>query len=510
MHNLSLVVERNADRRPDKSAIVCGDRCLTNRDLACRVNALAAALRERGVGRGDVVALLLYNCLEFLEAAFAINKLGGVFLPLNYRLSAPELEYILGHAGATGIISEAELVGPIDAISESLPSLRLRVLVDDGPAGWLRYERLVDSHLGQSVPDAEMGEDDLQRLMYTSGTTSRPKGVCISHGNVIWKNLGHIVEFGIDADDKTLIAGPLYHVGALDLPASGVLYAGGSVVILRRFDAQQVLETTERERPTNMWLAPTMMNMLLQVPDLGSYDTSSVRFIIGGGEKLPVSLIERMMCVFPTARLADAYGLTETVSGDTFLARDHVISKIGSVGKPVVHLGLRVVDDDGHEVPAGEQGEITLGGPKVFKRYWRDEDATASAIRDGWFYTGDVGRIDEDGYLWIEDRKKDMILSGGENIASPEVEHVLYEHSAVLEAAVVGVPDAHWGEVPKAFVVLRAGESVSAEELIAHCRARLATYKAPKHVEFIAVLPRNPSGKVLKRALREGAVLARG
>jgi acyl-CoA synthetase (AMP-forming)/AMP-acid ligase II len=251
-----------------------------------------------------------------------------------------------------------------------------------------------------------------------------------------------------------------------------------------------------------------MVNMLLQIPDLGSYDLSSVRFVVGGGEKMPAPLIERIVRAFPNARLADAYGLTETVSGDTFLDRDHVLSKAGSVGKPVAHLEVRILDETNREVPTGETGEIALRGPKVFKRYWRDEQATAHAVRNGWFHTGDMGRLDEDGFLWIEDRKKDMIVSGGENIASPEVERALYEHPAVLEAAVVGVRDERWGEVPKAVVVLRSGESVDAEELIEHCRARLAKFKVPKCVEFVDALPRNPSGKVIKRALREAAVLS--
>jgi len=243
--------------------------------------------------------------------------------------------------------------------------------------------------------------------------------------------------------------------------------------------------------------------MVLQVPDLDSYDTRSIRFIINGGEKMPVPLIEKLLHVFPNAWFSDAYGLTETVSGDTFLDREHVISKIGSVGKPMIHLDVRVVDPAGADVAPNEIGEILLRGPKVFKGYWRDPEATAEAIKDGWFHTGDMGRIDEDGYLFIEDRKKDMIVSGGENIASPEVERVLYEHPAVLEAAVIGMPDPRWGEVPKAFVVLKPGEKVSEQELIAFCAERLAKFKVPKAVEFIEALPRNPSGKVLKRELRK-------
>ncbi len=504
MFNFSAILERNRERWPDREVIAYGDRRIDNRTLFERVNALARGMRELGIGRGAVVALLLYNCPEFLEVTFAANKLGAVWLPLNYRLAAAEWRYILGHAGAEAIVTEPEFAPSIDAIAEELPALRHRVLVGAGAdRPWIAFETLVEPYRGERVADAEVEEHDLQRLMYTSGTTARPKGVMITYGNLLWKNVGHILEFGITSSDRTLVAGPLYHVGGMDLPASAVLYAGGSLVLLRKFEAREALAAIQAEGITNLWLAPAMVNMVLQLPDLEAYDTRSVRFIINGGEKMPVPLIQRVLRAFPNAWFSDAYGLTETVSGDTFMDREHVISKIGSVGKPVVHLAVRVVDEEGQEVLPNQLGEVVLRGPKVFKGYWRDPEATAAAIRDGWFHTGDIGRIDEDGYLYIEDRKKDLIISGGENIASSEVERALYEHPAVVEAAVIGIPDPRWGEVPKAFVVLRSGAEITTQDLIEHCRQRLARFKVPKQVEFIDALPRNPSGKVLKRELRE-------
>jgi acyl-CoA synthetase (AMP-forming)/AMP-acid ligase II len=247
-----------------------------------------------------------------------------------------------------------------------------------------------------------------------------------------------------------------------------------------------------------------MVNLILQSPDLGRFDTSSIRFITGGGEKMPLPLIERLLAAFPRARFADAYGLTETVSGDTFNDQAHTLSKIGSVGKPVLNLDLKIAGPDDAPAEAGRAGEILLRGPKVVSGYWNNPEATAAAFTaDGWFRTGDIGHLDKDGYLYIDDRKKDMIVSGGENVATSEVERVLYEHEAVLETAVVGMPDSRWGEVPRAFVVLRPGaHDVTAEALIAHCRARLAGFKTPKEIVFLGVLPRNPSGKVLKRELR--------
>jgi acyl-CoA synthetase (AMP-forming)/AMP-acid ligase II len=338
--------------------------------------------------------------------------------------------------------------------------------------------------------------------MYTSGTTGRPKGVMLTHANLAWKNFAHVTEFGFTADDVGLACGPLYHVGALDLVTTTMIAVGATTIVHTTFDAEQVVDEIERSRVTTIWAAPAMVRAVLDVPGIESRDLSSVKVIIAGGEKMPIPTIDRIRTTFPSAWFADAYGLTETVSGDTFLDRDHTVSKLGSVGRPCQYLELDIWDEDGASLPAGERGEVVLRGPKVFAGYWRDPDATAKAFEGGWFHTGDIGVVDDDGFLSIVDRLKDMIVSGGENIASSEVERVLYEHDAVVEAAVVGRPDDRWGEVPVAFVVVRDGATVDAGELIEHCRAELAKFKVPRAVEFIDELPRNPSGKVLKRDLR--------
>lgn len=498
MYNFASVADHNARCYPDKVALAQGERRITNQEFHARVNALAAGLRDTGIGSGDIVALLLYNHIEFIETVFALNRLGAAFLPLNYRLSPTEWEYILTHSEAAAIVSEPEFVPAVSGIA---PQRRLLVGTTRED-GWVCYDDLLVRYAGASVPVESVRPDHLQRLMYTSGTTARPKGVQITHENLLFKNFGHIIEFGITSADTTLVCGPLYHVGGLDLPGLGTLHAGGSLVLLRKFDAREVLDTIERERPSNVWLAPSMMNALLQLPETADRDTSSLRFIIGGGEKMPEPLIERIRAAFPGTWFSDAYGLTETVSGDTFNDAEHMLSKVGSVGRPVVHTQVRIVDEQGNEVPRGALGEITLSGPKVFAGYWRDPEATARALRGGWFHTGDVGRVDEDGYLYVEDRKKDMIVSGGENIATPEVERVLYEHPDVVEAAVVGIPHERWGEVPKAYVVTKPGSSLDAVELVAFCRERLARFKVPVEVQFLDELPRTPSGKVLKRDLR--------
>jgi fatty-acyl-CoA synthase len=509
MFNLARSLDRNADRFPDADAVIFRDTRLTHLQLLERVRALAAAFGQAGVKKGDIVALLLSNRPEFLESALAVNRIGAAFLPLNVRLAEPELEYIVRHANAVAIVTEPAFAAPVAAIGERMVSPWTVVTVGEGEGlPGTRYESFLDGHRDAFVPAAEVSETDLHRLMYSSGTTSRPKGVPITYGNFYWKTIAQVAEFGISSADRTAMAGPMYHVGAFDLPGIGTWWVGGSLVILPRFDVPDLLAMVERDKPTNVWLAPAMVNAVLnaiqQSPELGEFDTSGIRFITGGGEKMPVTLIERLLSAFPNARFADAYGLTETVSGDTFNDQAHTLTKIGSVGKPVLNLDLKILGPDDAEVEAGHSGEILLRGPKVVSGYWNNPDATAAAFTpDGWFRTGDIGHLDKDGYLYIDDRKKDMIVSGGENVATSEVERVLYEHDAVLEAAVVGMPDPRWGEVPRAFIVLRPGQDITAEALIAHCRARLAGFKTPKKIEFLDALPRNPSGKVLKRELRE-------
>jgi acyl-CoA synthetase (AMP-forming)/AMP-acid ligase II len=491
-------------RTPEKALTVFEGETTTYGAMAHRSAELAGGLAERGIGRGDVVALLSYNCPEFLETVFAANCLGAIAMPINWRLAAPEVQFILEHSGARALVCDEALVGLADQATDGVDAQLVRVcLAPTSIPGWTALAE-VRSHPGPRahVPAAP---DDIHRLMYTSGTTGRPKGVMISHANLAWKNLAHIVEFGFTGDDLGLACGPMYHVGALDLTTTSLIATGATVIIHRSFDAEQVVDELEGSQVTTVWLAPAMVNAIMALPDIEHRDLSSVRVVINGGEKMPIPLIERLQRTFPSAWFADAYGLTETVSGDTFLDRDSMISKLGSVGRPCLYLELDIWDLEGRSVPAGERGEIVMRGPKVFQGYWRDPVATAEAFAGGWFHTGDVGVRDDEGYLYIVDRFKDMIVSGGENIASSEIERVLYEHDAVLEAAAVGRPDDRWGEVPVAFVVLRQDATATTDELLDHCRVRLARFKVPKALTFLDALPRNPSGKVLKRELRTGS-----
>ncbi|MGP0032477.1 MAG: acyl-CoA synthetase [Acidimicrobiales bacterium] len=499
--NWFAVLDHHATRAPDKAITVFEGETTTYGEMAQRAVALAGGLSQRGVGPGEVVALLSFNCPEFLETVFAANYLGAIAMPINWRLAAPEVRYILEHSGARALVCDEPSLTLANEATKGMEATLVRVSVS--PAVADRWTPLADLRVPHRVARGQAAADDVHRLMYTSGTTGRPKGVMITHANLAWKNLAHIVEFGFTSSDLGLACGPLYHVGALDLTTTSLIAAGATTIIHRSFDASGVVDELEGSGVTAVWLAPAMVNAIMALPDIEQRDLSSVRLVINGGEKMPIPLIERLRRTFPSAWFADAYGLTESVSGDTFLDRDSMVTKLGSVGRPCLYLELDIWDKDGQPLPAGERGEIVLRGPKIFKGYWRDPDATAAAFAGGWFHTGDIGTRDDDGYLYIVDRLKDIIVSGGENIASSEVERVLYEHDAVLEAAAVGRPDDRWGEVPVAFVVLRQDAHTTADALLDLCRARLARFKVPREITFLDALPRNPSGKVLKRELRD-------
>jgi len=500
--SLTSVLTHHVDRFPDRVALEFEGRETTWAELLDATQRTAGALRDLGVRRGDVVGVLLHNSDRFFDVMHAVSHLGAIFMPLNWRLAGAELSYILDHSGATMLVSEPELEPLIEPVRHEL-SCRLVRLGGPDVADWVGLDGAVAAATPVLEPEA-VEPDGVMRLMYTSGTTSRPKGVMITYGNLWAKNVGHMVELDVTADAVNLACGPLYHVGALDLTTTTMMYVGAKTHLLRRFDAAAVLDAIERHRVTHVWMAPVMIKGIVGERGIDERDLDSMRVIIDGGEKMPLPLIERVLSAFPNAWFADAYGLTETVSGDTFLDKGRSLDKIGSVGKPVIHMEVRVVDPEGNDVAPGERGEIVLRGPKVSPGYWRDPDATAAAMRDGWFHTGDLGTLDEDGFLYIVDRLKDVIISGGENIASSEIERVIYEHHAVAEVAVVGRPDERWLEVPVAYVTLAEGCSgVTPGELEEHCRERLARFKVPKAFRIVESLPRNPSGKVLKRDLRD-------
>ncbi|MGY4404235.1 AMP-binding protein [Bradyrhizobium sp. USDA 3315] len=491
MINLSSFIAFHARRTPDRCALKYRGEDVSYADFDLRIRQVGGWLAARGIAPGDIVALLMKNSTAFLELAFATSHIGAVFLPINYRLSADEVGYIVGNSGARLLVADEEFAAiatggaPVVLLDEVAQSSVTNLAPDIAPA-----------------PIHVRGPRDLMRLMYTSGTTDRPKGVMLSYENIYWKSADQTLVLGLNADTRLLVVGPLYHVGALDLPGIAVLWHGGMLCIHRTFEPEPALAAIEREKLNAAWFAPVMTTALLTCPNRERYDVSSLQWAIGGGEKTPEVRIRAFSDYFKNARYIDAYGLTESCGGDTFMDAGREIEKIGSTGRAIAHVEIEIRDDAGKRLPAGQNGEICLRGPKVTQGYWKDPEKTASAFFGDWFRTGDVGYLDDDGFLYLTDRKKDMIISGGENIASSEVERVIYEMPEVREVAVIGLPDARWGEKPVAIVVLADDAKLDLPGLTDHCRTRLAGFKVPRQLVIRDSLPRNPSGKVLKRVLR--------
>jgi len=490
MINLSSFIAFHARRTADRCALKYRGEDISYAQFDRRIGKVAGWLASRGIGPGDVVAVLMKNSTAFLELVFATSHIGAVFLPINYRLSSDEVGYIVGNAGAKILIADEEL----SSIACGTPV----VLLDESAQASV-------THLAPDVSPAPMHRvqpRDLMRLMYTSGTTDRPKGVMLTYDNFYWKSADQTIALGIGAETRLLVVGPLYHVGALDLPGIAVLWHGGFIRIERNFEPETALAAIAEDKLNAAWFAPVMTTAMLTCPTRDRYDVSSLRWAIGGGEKTPEVRIRAFSEFFRNARYIDAYGLTETVGGDTFMEAGREIEKIGSTGRAIAHVEIEIRDEDGKTLPPNVNGEICLRGPKITRGYWKDPEKTETAFFGDWFRSGDVGYLDEEGFLYLTDRKKDMIISGGENIASSEVERVIYDLPEVREVAVIGLRDARWGERPVAIVVLAEGASLELPALTEHCRTRLASFKVPKELVIRDSLPRNPSGKILKRVLR--------
>ncbi len=493
MFNLSASIAYHARRTPEKAAIIYRDQAISYAQFHARIVQAAAMLRSHGIGRNDVVALFMKNSAAFLELAYAASYLGAVFLPVNYRLAAAETRYILGDAGAKLLLVDQEFS---DIVALDIPKV---VLDAEAQADSRRL-----AQPGLPAPEqVTVAEDDLVRLMYTSGTTSRPKGVMHSYGNIYWKTVDHVIALALTDREKLLVVGPLYHVGAFDLPGIAVLWVGGTLCVIRDFDPAVVLGAVERHRLTCGWMAPVMLSRVLSLPDPDRYDLSSFAWCIAGGEKTPESRIRDFTRVFSSGRFIDGFGMTETCSGDTLMEAGRELEKIGSTGRALPHVEIRIADSEGRWLAPNEKGEICIRGPKVTKGYWNAPEKTAEAFFGDWLRSGDVGYLDEEGFLFVTDRTKDMILTGAENVASCEVEAVLYELPQIAEAAVIGVHDEKWGERITAVVVLNPGQALTLEDIDRHCRQRLASFKVPRDLKLVTELPRNPSGKVLKRVLRD-------
>ncbi|MEW5912762.1 MAG: long-chain fatty acid--CoA ligase [Thermodesulfobacteriota bacterium] len=498
------LLSNSARRSPDTTAIVAGDERYTFAQLDQRCGRLAGALLARGLKPGDRVGILFYNTPRFVESYFACMRAGLVATPVNFRLVGPEMAYILQDSGAKALLYGRDFAGTIAEIAGQLPGLQFMVTPQpDGSTPAEDYRAFLEGG-SYAACDLSMGEGQPCQLMYTSGTTGRPKGAVLTHSNVFW-NLHNTIWGREDRDGQvSIIVGPLFHTAALNNHLTIQVALGGTSILIRRFEPEMLLRIIEQERATVISGAPTMYNLLLQHPKAYDYDRSSIIKCTLGSAKLATETKRRLIEFFPNiSGLYDVYGCTECSPCITVLNQADSLRKNGSVGRALPFLTARVVDSKDRPLPPGEVGELTCKGPNVMAGYHNQPEATRQSLIDGWFHTGDLARVDEEGFFYIVDRSKDMIVSGGENIYPREIEEVLFTHPAVADAAVVGVPDPLWGESVLAFVAVRAGQSLSEDEVIAYCKQRLASYKKPRQVRFLPEIPRNPSGKVLKYKLRE-------
>jgi len=491
---------QRALRTPHRKALTFEGTTWTYAKLQERIDRLASGLRANGVCRGDRVGFLGFNQPAFLETLFAAARLGAIFVPLNYRLSGPELSYIINNAGVHTLVVDAPHQPVIDPIRADLPCRRF--FSADAPAdGWAAVASLAAAHeplrQGESV-----AEDEVALIMYTSGTTGRPKGAMLTHGNIWWNNVNVLLAWDSLESDVSLVVAPLFHIGGLNVCSLAIWQKGGHIVLHRSFDPQRCLEDIAKYRVTTMFAVPAMLLFVSQQSDFASADLSSLNAIVGGGAPVPEPLLR--LYADRGVPINQGYGLTETSPAVTFLAPEWGMEKLGSAGRTPMFSEVRLVDAEGREIETPRvNGEVITRGPNVMKGYWNNPEATAAAIdTEGWFHTGDIGYLDEDGFLFIADRLKDMVITGGENVYPAEVESALYDHPAIADIAVIGLPDETWGEAVVAIVALRQDASLDLDELRSFATDRLARYKLPRRLEVVDVLPRNPAGKVLKFELR--------
>ncbi len=492
-----------ANKFPARTAIICDEKRFTFREFNERVNRLAQALAQIGLQKRAKVAVLLFNSNEFVEAFFATAKMGGVFTPINFRFAPEEIKFILDHSDARFLIFGEEFWESVKKIKKHLSQLEVFIMVGEKKVrGVFHYETILEKSKAIE-PLVQVSEEDECQLMYTSGTTGRPKGALLTHSNVLWNLFNGILGREEKEGEISLVIGPLYHTAALNNHFLIRVAMAGTSILIKNFEPRMIMEIIQKEKVNVISGAPAMYHHLLNLPDWKKYDTRSITKCTTGASALPEETKKRLMKMFPNIEgIYDVYGCTEAAPNITVLKAKDSLKKKECVGQPLPFLEVKIVDEQNREVPPGEIGELVCRGPNIMKGYYKDRRATQEALKGGWLHTGDLARRDEEGFIYIVDRKKDMIISGGENIYPREIEEVLYHHPKIQEAAVVGVPDPFWGESVKAFVVLKKGETMEKEEVIDYCKKHLASYKKPKLVEFVEALPRNPAGKVLKNLLR--------
>jgi long-chain acyl-CoA synthetase len=504
------VLRRSAFNFPQQHALVCGESIVTYQALNARVNRLANNLLKLGIKKGDRVAVLFHNCPEFVEVYFASAKLGSIFVPLNNLLKETELKQIIKYVSPRFLFVDPDYVEFIRSIKKDLAFIeRFIGLRGVSSTDFMDYDSMTEKG-ESSEPGIHINDSDVMTIILTTGTTGLPKGVMRTHRHNFINAMIDTIELNIRFDDRTIFLTPPYHVITEAVFGRHILMAN-TIFILREgsFNPEAFLDILTREKITMFQIVPTMIMAMLQVENIHTYDLSHLRLILYAGSPIHVSLLKRAIQTF-NCQFMQMYGQTESGPLITVLRPDdHVaegssaqLAKLASAGRPVLDFEVRIVDEEGENVAIGEVGEIIARGEAMTIGYWNLPDETSKILRDGWLYTGDMGRLDEDGYVYIVDRKNDMIISGGENIYPREIEDVILQHEAVQEVAVIGVPDDYWGESIKALVVLKDGEKASGEDLIAFCKKKLASYKKPRSVEFRDELPKSANGKILKKLIK--------
>jgi fatty-acyl-CoA synthase len=497
--DLSDLIERNAAFTPDKPAIIFEGETLTYTAFNTRIKQTARALKaEYGVSRGDRVAILSLNRPDYLVLLYACARLGAMLVPLNWRLAVAEQSFILSDSSVKVLVLEQAFAQILPELEKSLPDASIVGLDFTPPRGSTFDALLAQAHGDGRNPDTDLNCPLL--IVYTSGTTGRPKGAVLRQEALLWNGVMSQHMHGLTSDDQVLTVLPFFHVGGLNIQTTPALHFGATVTIHSRFTPETTLASIAHDRPTLTVLVPAIIQAVSDYPDWATTDLSSLKAVSTGSTIVPPHLIERL--VARGVPVLQVYGSTETCPIAVYTRLGGYLSRVGSTGLPGLCCEAAVVDDSGNELPAGAPGEIVVRGPNVFCEYWGNEEATREALHDGWYHTGDIGLRDADGYFWVHDRKKNLIISGGENIYPAEVERVLLEHPEVAECAVIGRPDPRWDEVPVAYVIRRAGCLVEGENLKAHVLTQLARFKVPREIVFVDDLPRTALGKVQHFMLR--------
>jgi long-chain acyl-CoA synthetase len=508
MFALTQGLRRAVQTKPDGMATHFSGRGRTWRECLERVSRVAGALSALGVRRGDRVAILALNSDRYLELMYAIPWIGAAMVPLNTRLAGPEIEYILSDSGAVALFIDTTMSHHLTALEGKLPSLREVVWLDDSasPEGLLHFEDLANY---EAADDVGAADDDLAGLFYTGGTTGRAKGVMLSHTNLVVNALNGVAGIGFNADTTYIHSGPMFHL-ADGASSFGVTLSGGRHAFVPRFEPVEVLQTIQTEKVTHAQFVPTMINMLVNHPRFSEFDITSLAFILYGASPMPEGVLRKAMQSMPRVRLMHAYGMTEAAPIVTLLDPRYTTldgpfaGRLKSCGQAALACEVKVVDGERKEVARGTPGELAIRGANIMKGYWNKPAETAAVLEDGWYYSGDGGTMDQQGFVYIVDRLKDMIISGGENVYSAEVENAISLLADVAEVAVIGVPDERWGERVHAIIVAKRGANLTPEQVMEHCREQIAGYKCPRSVDFrTAPLPLSGAGKVLKRELRE-------